>query len=75
MIVIGFRLINLIQFCPVGVPIARGAQCTPQRPDAGYPDSDDSWRSLQHGQNVFQQAREVRHENGCLGRREFGNIF
>lgn len=59
----------------VGISIAYGAQRASQRPDPGDQNTHDRWRSFQHGQEVFQQAGQVRYEDGRVGRREPRNIL
>lgn len=40
----------------------------------GHTNAHDSGRSIRHQQRLLRTARQVRHENGRVGRRKFGDI-
>lgn len=65
----------LTSVVPVGVLVPGGAKRAGERPHAGDPHADDSGRLVLHRPTILQQAREVRHEDGRLGRRELGDLF
>lgn len=69
------KMMIICLYIAVGIPVSRGEKLPAQRPHASDPHADDRRRPLQHGPQLLQQARQIRHENGRVGRGEPGDFF